>query len=70
MRRFLLAAAMFGTMSCAQAADMPDYLRGSVGPTPTVNWRGFYVGGQAGYGSSDETFWRFELEHAGGPDCQ
>ena len=56
MRRFLLAAAMFATMSCAQAADMPDYLRGSVGPTPVVNWRGFYVGGQGGYGSSDESF--------------
>jgi opacity protein-like surface antigen len=54
MRRFLLAAVMFGTVSCAQAADMPDYLRGSVGPAPTVNWRGFYLGGQAGYGSSDE----------------
>ena len=54
MRGFLLAAAMFTTVSCAQAADMPDYLRGSVGPTPTVNWRGFYLGGQAGYGSSDE----------------
>jgi outer membrane immunogenic protein len=56
MRRFLLAAAMFGAVTCAQAADMPDYLRGSVGPTPTVNWRGFYLGGQAGYGSSDESF--------------
>lgn len=56
MRRFLLAAAMVTTVSCAQAADMPDYLRGSVGPTPTVNWRGFYVGGQGGYGSSDENF--------------
>ncbi len=56
MRRFLLAAAILGTVSCAQAADMPDYLRGSVGPTPSVNWRGFYVGGQAGYGSSDENF--------------
>ncbi|MGO8913618.1 MAG: outer membrane protein [Bradyrhizobium sp.] len=56
MRRFLLAAAMFGTVSCAQAADMPDYLRGSVGPTPTVNWRGFYLGGQGGYGASDENF--------------
>jgi hypothetical protein len=31
---------------------MPDYLRGSYGPV-TVNWRGFYLGGQAGYGSSD-----------------
>ena len=55
MRRFLLAAVMFGTVSCAQAADMPDYLRGSLPAGPaTVNWRGFYLGGQAGYGSSDE----------------
>jgi len=55
MRGFVLAAAMFGTVSCAQAADMPDYLRGSLHPGPTtVNWQGFYLGGQAGYGSSDE----------------
>jgi len=56
MRRALLAAAMFGTATCAQAADMPDYLRGSLtsGSVSTVNWRGFYLGGQAGYGSSDE----------------
>jgi outer membrane immunogenic protein len=56
MRGFLLAAAMFGAVTCAQAADMPDYLRGSLSPGPvsTVNWRGFYLGGQAGYGSSDE----------------
>src|SRR5579872_4101011 len=56
MRGFVLAATMLTTVSCAQAADMPDYLRGSLGPSPTVNWRGFYVGGQAGYGSSDENF--------------
>ena len=57
MRRLLLAAVMFGAASCAQAADMPDFLRGSLpaGPT-TVNWRGFYVGAQGGYGSSDENF--------------
>jgi outer membrane immunogenic protein len=56
MRRALLAAAMFGTATCAQAADMPDYLRGSLSPAPasTVNWRGFYFGVQVGYGSSDE----------------
>ncbi len=56
MRRALLAAAMFGTVTCAQAADMPDYLRGSLSPAPAsiVNWRGFYLGAQAGYGSSDE----------------
>jgi outer membrane immunogenic protein len=58
MRRLLLAAVMFGTAAGAHAADMPDFLRGSLpaGPAPTVNWRGFYVGGQYGYGSSDENF--------------
>jgi opacity protein-like surface antigen len=58
MRGLLLAAMMFGAASGAQAADMPDFLRGSLpaGPSPTVNWQGFYIGGQAGYGSSDENF--------------
>jgi opacity protein-like surface antigen len=58
MRRFLLAAVMLGAVSGAQAADMPDFLRGTLpasSPLP-VNWQGFYVGGQAGYGSSDENF--------------
>jgi outer membrane immunogenic protein len=51
MRRFLLAAAMFATMSCAQAADMPDFLRGSLpaSSAPTRNWGGWYAGGQVGY---------------------
>src|SRR5258708_5732486 len=58
MRRLVLAAVMFGAVSGAQAADMPDFLRGSLpaGPAPTVNWQGYYIGGQAGYGSSDENF--------------
>lgn len=61
MRRFLLAAVMMGAASCAQAADMPDLpiLRGSYIDgltTSRVNWQGFYVGGQGGYGSSDEKF--------------
>jgi outer membrane immunogenic protein len=56
MRKLLLVAVMFGAASGAQAADMPDFLRGSLpaGPAPTVNWRGFYIGAQGGYGSSDE----------------
>jgi outer membrane immunogenic protein len=51
MRRFVLAAAMFGAATCAQAADMPDYLRGSLSPSsaPTRNWDGWYAGGQVGY---------------------
>jgi opacity protein-like surface antigen len=41
----------------AQAADMPDVLRGSFsGSATTVNWRGFYAGGQYGYGSATENF--------------
>src|SRR5665647_2333967 len=59
MRRFVLAAIMFGALSGAQAADMPDFLRGGFtdGLSPSrVNWQGYYVGGQGGYGSSDENF--------------
>jgi outer membrane immunogenic protein len=59
MRRFLLAVMMFGTAAGARAADMPDFLRGSLlpsGPSPTVNWQGFYVGGQAAVGESDMNF--------------
>jgi outer membrane immunogenic protein len=61
MRRLLLAVAMCGAVTGACAADMPDlpFLRGSFtdGLTSSrVNWQGFYLGGQAGYGSSDENF--------------
>jgi opacity protein-like surface antigen len=58
MRGVVLAAAvMLGTAASAQAADMPDFLRGSMGsPAATVNWQGFYVGGQAGYGTANMTF--------------
>lgn len=60
MRGFLLAAVICGSvMTGARAADLPDlpFLRGPVGLSSTrVNWQGFYVGGQGGYGSSDENF--------------
>src|ERR1700732_134744 len=60
MRKILLAAVMFGAVSAAHAADLPDLpiLRGgfSDGVPTRVNWQGFYIGGQAGYGSSDENF--------------
>src|SRR5947209_18692216 len=58
MRRFLLAAVMFAVGQSAQGADMPDILRGSFvpSPAPSVNWQGYYIGGQGGYGSSDENF--------------
>jgi outer membrane immunogenic protein len=57
MRRFLVAAVMFGTVTVVQAADMPDFLRGSfTAPVARTNWQGFYVGGQASYGAADMDF--------------
>ncbi len=57
MRRFLLAAVMFGMAAGAQAADMPDFLRGTLpaSSAPTRNWDGWYAGGQVGesWGNTD-----------------
>jgi opacity protein-like surface antigen len=61
MRRLLLAAVIFGAGSGAQAADMPDYLRGSIPPalsTSTRNWDGWYAGGQVDYTSGQADFGR------------
>jgi outer membrane immunogenic protein len=54
MRRFLLAAVMASTAASAQAADMPDFLRGTLpaGPAPVTNWQGVYIGGQASAGQA------------------
>ncbi|MCA6109931.1 outer membrane protein [Bradyrhizobium cenepequi] len=61
MRRFLLAVVMCGAVTGAQAADLPDLpiLRGSFTDGLTTSrayWEGLYIGGQAGYGSSDANF--------------
>src|SRR3954463_5872368 len=58
MRRVLLAAVIFGTAGSAQAADMPDLLRGSLVSAVSArpNLQGFYVGGQASYGAADMDF--------------
>jgi outer membrane immunogenic protein len=61
MRRWMLAAAMFGAVQSAQAADLPDLpvLRGALtdGLTSSrVNWQGYYIGAQAGVGTSDMNF--------------
>jgi opacity protein-like surface antigen len=52
---------MFGAVSAAQAADLADLpiLRGALSDglsNSRVNWDGYYVGVQGGYGSSDENF--------------
>src|SRR5918995_1391521 len=58
MRRIFLAAVMFGMTSGAQAADLP-FLRGSFTDglaARTVNWQGYYIGGQGSFGTSDMNF--------------
>jgi len=59
MRRLVVAMMVVGAAQAAQAADLPDFsaLRGPVGiDRGVVNWQGFYVGGQAGYGAADMNF--------------
>jgi outer membrane immunogenic protein len=57
MRRLLLAAVMLGAAPGAQAADLPDFLRGSYSPpAPVRNWDGWYGGGQVGYSSASSDF--------------
>jgi outer membrane immunogenic protein len=55
MRRVLLAVAMFAISASAHAADMPDFLRGSLpgSGTPTRNWDGWYAGGQVEYSTAN-----------------
>jgi opacity protein-like surface antigen len=56
----LLVAAVFGLASGAQAADMPDFLRGSLpGVSSFRNWDGWYAGGQVDYSSAN-----IDLSHA------
>jgi outer membrane immunogenic protein len=61
MRRLLLVAVMYGAVSGAQAADMPDlpFLRGSFTEglsRSSVNWSGAYVGAHASHGAADMDF--------------
>jgi opacity protein-like surface antigen len=53
-----LVAAIVATASATQAADMPDFLRGSfTAPVAArTNWQGIYIGGQASYGAADMDF--------------
>ena len=60
MRKLILAAALFGIAQGAHAADLP-ILRGSLPDSYSnqgVNWQGYYIGAQAGYGSADMDFSR------------
>ncbi len=57
MRRLMLAAILGCAVSGAEAADLSDLpiLRGPVSEglsSSSVNWQGFYVGGQVGWGAA------------------
>ena len=57
MRRLMLAAILTSAISGAQAADLSDIpiLRGPVSEglsSSSVNWQGFYIGGQVGWGAA------------------
>jgi opacity protein-like surface antigen len=62
MRRLIVAAMVAASVQGAQAADLPDWgdlpvLRGAVGLGRGVgNFEGYYIGAQAGYGSTDMNF--------------
>src|SRR5690349_14651064 len=61
MRSLVLAVMVSGAVSAAHAADLPDLpiLRGGLTEglsTSRVNWEGFYVGAQGGYGWSNMNF--------------
>jgi len=61
MRRFLLAAMMFGAVTGARAADLPDLpvLRGGLSEglsKSNRSWQGFYAGGQVGYSAADMNY--------------
>lgn len=63
MRRIVLAMMLAGAVQSAQAADYPEDLpvlrgsfRGEELSAGVGRWEGFYVGGQAAYGSSDHNF--------------
>jgi outer membrane immunogenic protein len=61
MRSLVLAVVMSCVVSAAHAADLPDLpiLRGGLTEglsKSNVNWEGYYIGAQGGYGSSDENF--------------
>jgi opacity protein-like surface antigen len=64
MRRIVVAMMMAAAAGSAQAADLPDFsdlpvLRGGFrdGLSSGIrSWRGFYIGGQVGYGAADMSF--------------
>src|SRR5258707_10195445 len=57
MRGLLVAAVTIGAVSGAHAADMPDFLRGSIPAAPvTRNWDGWYAGSEVSYSAVGSDF--------------
>src|SRR4030088_2465079 len=57
MRGLLVAAVTIGAVSGAHAADMPDFLRGSIPAAPvTRNWDGWYAVSEVSYSAVGSDF--------------
>ena len=71
MRRLLLAAVMFGAVSGAHAADMPDFSSRQLcrEAPPHVNWQGYYIGGQARLRHVRHEFHRRDQKRRGQAAC-
>jgi outer membrane immunogenic protein len=75
MRHTLFAsitvAALAASMSCASAADLarPVY-KAPPAIAPAVNWTGFYVGANGGYGWSRGQIYDFTVDNPTGPDIK
>ena len=66
MREFLLAGAVLGALSVpAMAADVPAPASVKAPSAPEFNWTGFYLGGNAGWGSIEDRGVPFCLTGAG-----
>src|SRR3954466_6329730 len=72
MKKLLLSSvALFGLSAAALAADLPrrQYVAPApvpVVPVPVFTWTGFYIGGNAGYGFSDNNNDLFDNGFVGG----
>src|SRR3954467_9766636 len=72
MKKLLLSSvALFGLSAAAMAADLPRRQYVAPAPVPVVavpvfTWTGFYIGGNAGYGFSDNNNDLFDNGFVGG----
>jgi outer membrane immunogenic protein len=73
MKKLVVAAVVLGALIMpAMAADVPAPAYTKAPPPPAFNWTGFYLGGNAGWGSIDDNALPFCFTPSGvwqGPGC-